>query len=255
MFTLQEIYLFISRFERNSPELKEYYNKSYDALKELIKRSNLISFIIVVLIAIYSFSDYIKEFEVLSFKFDRNLIKIAAPLLISFFILEWALIARRRRELHKLLKHIAFFIFNIPRLDPFDWHPFNFSLHSRNVQPFSFMIEIQNIDFPGQISRNLAGLSAILMLTSMPVYVGYTLYNSLTTFKLTTPILVCDLLTIYCFIHIVIFYISDIILIFRTIQSDNQFIFQITNQPIQNPQPPNDTNRNENGSENPQEPS
>jgi len=96
MLTLREIYQFVS--DRNNNELKDYYDKGYDTLKEMNKRSNLLTLFILVLLALSFFPTFIKDSEISGFKVSIEIIKLLCPLLIPYFLLEWCLIARRRRD-------------------------------------------------------------------------------------------------------------------------------------------------------------
>lgn len=222
MYTLAEIYQFINSFIEGTSDLKDYYDKCYDTLKEITKRSNLLSFLLIILFALYGFSNHIKEFEVIGFKIDRDLIKITTPLLITYLVLEWCLLARRRRELQKLIKHIGFKLFPIIRVE--DDLIFNhFSLHSRNIMPFSFMLEFININYSSILNKLLLLLTILFLFAAMPICTGYLLYISFTAFHQTFPILLCNLASIYFFIHIVLFYSNEIVLVIRTERADRIF--------------------------------
>jgi hypothetical protein len=222
MNSLAEIYQFINSFRENSSDLKDYYDKCYDALKEIIKRSRLLSFVLIVLFALNSFSDHIKEFEIIGFKIDKDLIKITTPLLISYLVLEWCLLARRRRELQKLMKHIGFKLFPITRIE--DDLIFNhFSLQSRNIMPFSFTIEFLNIEYRALLNSMLLLLAILILFLAMPAYTGYLLYISFTAFRQSFPTLLCNLVSIYFFIHIVLFYKHEVIVLIRTERADRAF--------------------------------
>ena len=49
MYTLKEIYQFVS--DRDEETLKSYYEKCYDTLKEINKRSSLLSVFVLILLA------------------------------------------------------------------------------------------------------------------------------------------------------------------------------------------------------------
>ena len=221
MFNLSEIFQFIESNDKST--LKDYYDKSYDTLKEINKRSNLITFFILVIFTIYSFSNYIIESSVLGFKINQTIIKITSPLLLSYFILEWCLIARRRRELMKIMKHIGINIFNIPASNN-DLNFNHFSLHSRNVIPFSFMIEFINVDVRSKIHAWLFLMLIFGVSIGIPTYIGICLYNSFVDFKLTIPITICNCLGVYCLIQIVLFYINEIKAIINLKKEDEEFI-------------------------------
>ena len=113
MFTLKEIRQFA--IDRDKPALKDYFDKCYDTLKEINKRSNLLTVFILILSAIYFFPSFIQESSVSGFKISLEIIKILTPIVhFTYFILEWCLIARRRRELVKVMKAVGGKIFDLP---------------------------------------------------------------------------------------------------------------------------------------------
>jgi len=221
MYSLLEIYEFIANNDKDN--LKDYYNKSYDTLKELNKRSNIISFFTIVIFALFSFSSYITKFSVLGFEINQAVINITSPLLLSFFILEWCLIARRRRELMKILKHIGFGLFKLPKVKE-DFVFNHFSLHSRNIMPFSFMIEFINVDIKSKLHTILLLLLLLTIFVGIPIYISIALYDSFTLFKLTTPILICNLLGLYCLTQIILFYVNEIKTLKVINRADAEFI-------------------------------
>jgi hypothetical protein len=152
MGTLQEISDYISSLTDDI--LKDYNNKSTENLKELIKRSNQITFYILIITALFLFSSYVKDGSYLGFKVSQDVIKIVSPLLMSYFLLEWCLIARRRRELIKIIKHISFKVYKIKLVNQ-DYKFTRVGIFNRNVMPFSLMIEVLNIDYDSKIGNFL----------------------------------------------------------------------------------------------------
>lgn len=206
MLSLFEIYKFIN--DHDKVTLMEYYNKCYENLKEMSKRSNIITLFLIIIFTICIFSSYILEINVVGLKIKLAVIKIISPLLLSYFVLEWCLIARRRRELMKVMKHVGFKVFNIDCIEE-DLNFNHFGLHSRNVMPFSFMIELLNIDYKSKIQGRLFILLLIFIFLGVTYFIGIAFYISFTQFHITFPIILCDLLSIYCLILIFLFYRNE----------------------------------------------
>jgi len=207
MLTLKEIYQFVSDTGRDV--LKDYYDKCYDTLKEINKRSNLLSVFVLLLTAVYFFPNFIKDSTVSGFKISLDIIKVLSPLLIPYFILEWCLIARRRRELMKMMKFAGFKIFNTPtQAEKID--PFILSIHSRNTIPFSFMMEILNVDITSKTNVYFNRYFVRTMLGAMAIYLLYLAYTSFIQPCLTVPIIICNTLGIFCSFRIALFYYSEL---------------------------------------------
>jgi hypothetical protein len=237
MFTLDEIFAFISQHADDRPLLKDYYDKSYDSLKDLNKRSNLISFFILIIFALFSFSSYITEISVSGLKVTQAVVIIASPLLISYFLLEWCLIARRRREIMKILKHIGINIFGIPAVGA-DYDFRHFGLHSRNLLPFSFMIEFINVDVRSLFRFRLFQIILLLIFVSVGGYVFTALYHSANLFfsakcidlKTQIAIVLCNVLSLICLLQIVLFYVNEFQLQRRVTIADAEFISRLNNE-------------------------
>ena len=231
MFTLRDIFTFIS--QNNDETLKNYYDKCCDNLKELNKRSNFLSLFIVIIFGFYFFSTSVKKIEIIGFEIEQKIILITAPLLLSYFILEWCLIARRRRELMKTAKHIGIKLFKID--DIFNNYPFPyFGLHSRNIIPFSFLIELFNVEFKSKVNAWLLLVLIVSMWIGIPIFIGYTLYISFTKFPLTWQIIGCNLLSAFCLLQIILFYASEIKAMIFVMKDDAIFLYQLNN-PAPNP--------------------
>jgi hypothetical protein len=221
MLTLEEIYKFVSETERSI--LKDYYDKCYDTLKEINRRSNLLSVFILLLTAIYFFSTSIKDSTISGFKVNLDIIEILSPLLIPYFILEWCLIARRRRELMRVMKFAGFKIFNTPMLNE-NISPFILSIHSRNTIPFSFMMELLNIDTKSRVNSYSNLYFIRTMLAAMAIYLIYLCYISFRQPHLTIPVLICNILGAFCTFRIALFYRSEFKSIKQVNMSDKVFI-------------------------------
>jgi hypothetical protein len=233
MYTLSEIFTFINLHAENGDLLKDYYNKCYESLKDLNKRSNLISFFILMIFALFSFSSYITEFSVLGFKINQSVVIITSPLLLSYFLLEWCLIARRRREMMKIVKQIGIFIFDIPATGA-DYDFRHFSLHSRNIMPFSFMIEFINVDIKSGYHVRIFRAIILLIFIAIIGYVLMALYESFRLIslrcidlKIVISILLCNILSLICLLQIVLFYIHEFKSIKRINNADREYIEQI----------------------------
>jgi hypothetical protein len=96
------------------------------------------------------------------------------------------------------------------------------------VLPFSFLIELRNINFTNRLNIFLIRWSARFLLLLMPCFIAYTLLNSIFTLKLTLAIFTCDFLTLCCLIHIVLFYINEISEMIRINRDDRNFVAEST---------------------------
>lgn len=237
MFTLDEIFAFISQHADNRQLLKDYYDKSYDSLKDLNKRSSLISFFILIIFALFSFSSYITEISVSGLKLSQAVVIITSPLLISYFLLEWCLMARRRRAIMKILKHIGINIFGIPAVGA-DYDFRRFGLHSRNILPFSFMIEFINVDIRSLFRFRLFQIILLLIFATIGIYVFTATYQSISMFfadtcidlKTQIAVVLCNILSLICLVQIALFYANEFQLKRRVDIADANFISRLNNK-------------------------
>ena len=214
MGTQVEIITFIDQADPN--KLKDYYDKCYSTLKDINKRSNLISFFIIILLAFVFFPSYVRETEVIGIKINEGVVDYFCPLLIPYFILEWCLLARRKRELIIAMKYASYKLFDIAK--PSLELPFPFiSPLSRNGMPFSFMVEISNVDSKSRLNNTLTRLAALILLVTGLIFLCYLAYHSFSQYLIPFPMIVCNCLGIYCTIRIFLFYISE----FRELRSNN----------------------------------
>jgi hypothetical protein len=231
MFTLREIYIYITQLAEN--QLRDYYGICCENLKALNKRSNLISFFIVVIGGFYCFSDSIKKISFLGFDIDQKSILSVSPLLLSYFILEWCLIARRRRELMKIIKHIGLTVFKINSGGVTFIYPY-FNLFSRSIMPFSFLIELINVDISSKMLRWLNFIFIVALFIIIPFFISYTLFISFTKYALNWQTVICNSVAAFCLIQIVLFYVSEIRLMIQVNKDDTIFLYQMNNPPPQN---------------------
>jgi hypothetical protein len=232
MFTLREIFQFIG--QHDDATLKDYHKMCCDNLKDLNKRSNLLSFFIIIILSFYLFSDSIKKISLAGFDIDQKSILISAPLLLSYFILEWCLIARRRRELMKMIHHLGTKAFALPPFySPVNFFPY-FNLFSRNIMPFSFLIELVNLDTDSKIQRKLNLILIRSLFIGIPIFISYILYISFTTYPLGWQAIGCNTVAAFCLIQIFLFYISEIKLLIQVNRDDIIFLYQINNPPPSN---------------------
>ena len=210
----------IDQFIKSAPEndqssLKDYYNKCYDNLKDLNARSNKISVFLLLLLSFYAFSSYIKDAEFLGAKVtDLQLIGRLTPLLFSYFLLEWCLLAKRRRGLMVIMKPLSSKIFGFSRSDAESLFT-KFSEHSLNVMPFSFMIEILNINHQTRFSRMMFKIFFIFSFLGIPFFIlSISVYSAFIA-DFSIPFLICNLISMYCLSWVVYFYITDFGLVYN----------------------------------------
>jgi hypothetical protein len=201
--------------EGDRPALKEYYNKCYDNLKDLNARSNKISVFLLVLLSFYAFSAYIKDAEFFGIKVtDIKLLARLTPLLFSYFLLEWCLLAKRRRGLLIIMKPLGSKVFGFPVLSEAAVFT-KFSEHSLNVMPFSFMIEILNINHQTLLSRLMFKLFFIFSFLGIPLFIlTITIYSAFMV-DFTIPFLICNIISVYCLVWVVYFYVTDFGLVYK----------------------------------------
>ena len=125
--------------------LKDYFNKASEGLTQTNKRSNIISQFILALVVLTFFPGSFHKMKIFEVEFDLKIIRILTPTLLSYFIFEWLMVAKRRRDLIFALQQISYKIFEINPTDEEKYFP-NFNPNSLNVMPFSFMSEIGSIN-------------------------------------------------------------------------------------------------------------
>src|ERR1700754_4548758 len=218
MLSQSEIEQFIKSAPENDPSvLKDYYDKCYDNLKDLNARSNKISVFLLLLLSFFAFSSYIKDAEFFGIKLaDLQLITRLTPLFFSFFLLEWCLLAKRRRGLMMIIKPLGAKVFGFPGSAEESVFT-KFSEHSLNVMPFSFMIEILNINHQSRFSRMMFKLFFIFSFLGIPCFIlaisAYTIFIADFSF----PFLICNIISLYCLSWVVYFYLTDFGIVYNNL--------------------------------------
>ena len=222
MMSLKEIHSLIA--DNDNGDLKDYYNKCYDNLRELNKRSNQITMFLLVLVGLYLFAEYINDITVLGFKLKgKEIIKLLAPQLTSYFIFEWCLMARRRRDLINVIKHLGFYLFKI---EPSS-EEYRFTVlkpHTRNAMPFSLMMEILNIGTVSIFSRAMTLIFLAFIFLSAPTFLIYTITRSFRDLGVNHLTVICNIIALYCLVYTVYFYITDIKGVLKTARNDALYI-------------------------------
>ena len=139
----------------------------------------------------------------------------------------------------KIVKHIGICIFGIPAVGA-DYDFKHFSLHSRNIMPFSFMIEFVNIDIRSGFRFRMFQVILLLMFTTIGSYTLIALYNSfslignikLSDLKIIISILLCNLLTIVCLLQVVLFYKDEFRRKKQVDTDDIEYINQVNSNQI-----------------------
>jgi len=109
------------------------------------KRSNLISQFFLALVVLAFFPGSFHKMKIFEVEFDLNIIRILTPTLLSYFIFEWLMVAKRRRDLIFALQQISYKMFEINPREEEKYFP-NFNPNSLNVMPYSLMAEIGSIN-------------------------------------------------------------------------------------------------------------
>jgi len=148
--------------------LKAYYDRCYDNLKELNQKSNWISRFIILVVVLYLFPKGINKLPVQDILFDIKLIRLLTPTLLSYFIFEWLMVAKRRRDLIVGLQQVTYQMYRINPDVNEEFFP-AFNPNTLNVMPFSLMNEIITIDqkrkFNLYLIRAALGCSLIFLVT------------------------------------------------------------------------------------------
>jgi len=165
MFSFYKVILHIRSLE-NIEISKNYYDKCVESLKELNKRSNRISQFIVGLILLVLFGKFFIKINFLDNEIDIKLLKIVTPTLICYFVLEWLMIAKRRRDLIFALQQLSYSLFNITPSKDEEFFP-GFNPNTLNVMPFSLMCEILTIDKAGKFSLLIRRITLAVLLISL----------------------------------------------------------------------------------------
>lgn len=145
---------------------KSYYDKCFEGLKDLNKRSNRISQFILVAVIVTFFSKFFRKITIMDNEVDIQFLKVLAPTILSYLVLEWLMIAKRRRDYVFALQQLSYRLYNItpceedaifPGIDP----------NTLNVMPYSFMCELITIAKASKLNlwiRRLTIMSLFLLL-------------------------------------------------------------------------------------------
>ncbi|MEO6851297.1 MAG: hypothetical protein ABI203_03185 [Mucilaginibacter sp.] len=141
------------------------------------KRSNRISQFILLGILLTLFSKYIQKVEIFGNKIDTELLKFLAPTVISYLLLEWLMIAKRRRDYIFAIQQLSYSIFSIDPSHEDQFFP-GIDPNTLNIMPYSFMCELLTISGQGTAtlkirSLTLYTLTALLSFTLILGFVNY----------------------------------------------------------------------------------
>ncbi len=210
--------------ENDEAKLNEYYKRGYDNLKELNKRSNQISLFLLLLIGFCFFSSSIKDISIMGFSIHgQAAITTVAPVLISYFLLEWCLIATRRRDLIVILKQVGFVLFKIkPTVR--DLEALTFNAHSINMLPFSLFIELLSISKKSIFGAIMFLLIPIVIFMLFVSVIGYSAWLSFHVNGINAVTIICNSVAAFCSIYIGYFYYNDIVTVRSNLATDSLLI-------------------------------
>jgi len=175
MFSFYKVILHIHALQ-NFEISKNYYDKCVENLKELNKESNRVSQFIFALILLVLFSKFFTKVKVLDNEINIQLLKILTPTLICYFVLEWLMIAKRRRDLIFAVQQLSYILFNIIPSKEDEFFP-GFDPNTLNVMPFSFMCELLTIDKAGRFNTFIKRLTLLLLLISLLFILSFSFAN------------------------------------------------------------------------------
>lgn len=208
MFTFRDLNKITETFKDEPQKLREYGDICSENIKDLTGRSNIISFVVLSIAAFYFFTSSVKTVTINGFDIDRKVVMVVSPLLLSYLIFEWCLLAKKRRELMKVLQWINILYFDIDVSKEASFPIF--SPNTRNLMTFSFIVELININSTSKIYHWCITVGIYLLFICVPSFIGYTLYLSFTLYPLNWQIVICTILTAICLISILHFYIMEI---------------------------------------------
>jgi len=222
MMTLIDIQSLI--LENDEAKLNEYYKSGCDNLKELNKRSNQISLFLLLLIGFCFFSSSIKDISIMGFSINGIVaITTVTPVLISYFLLEWCLIAARRRDLMVILKQVGFILFNIkPTVN--DLEALTFNSHSINMLPFSLFIELFSISQKKIIGRVMFLLILMAIFIIFSSLIVYTVWLSFHLNGINYVTVICNSVAAFFSMYIGYFYYNDAVAVRRREATDSLII-------------------------------
>ncbi len=206
--------------------VKAYYNKCYDNLKELNQKSNWVSRFLILLMVLFLFPKGFNKLQILDIEFDIKLVRLLTPTLLSYFIFEWLMLAKRRRDLIVALQQSAHTIFKINPAENEAFFP-TFNPNALNVMPFSLMNEIVTIDPKRKFNLYLirTALGCLLVFLLMAIFLS--LYESVKSYNLQLCFIWPQ--TTKDFIDIISLYISLIICLLFLVWIVFYYIIEIKN--------------------------
>jgi len=164
--------------------LKDYYEKGFQQLKELNKRSNIISRFILILVALIFFPGGLDKIKVFDVEVSTLLIKILSPTLLSYLVFEWLMMAKRRRDLIFALQEASYRIFEIKPENNERTFP-NFNPNTLNVLPFSFMSELLSINTEKQKRKKaLTRITIYSIPAFLAVIIGASFWSTIELYNL-----------------------------------------------------------------------
>lgn len=175
MFSFYKIVLY-TRSITNAEIAKDYYEKCFDGLKDLSKRSNRISQYIIIIILLTLYSKYFSKVKILDNQIDIELLKILAPTALSYFVLEWLMIAKRRRDYIYAIQQLSFGLYNINASEDEQFFP-GIDPNTLNVMPYSFMCEILTIAKPSKFNLIVRRIAIFTIPILLFITLFFSFYN------------------------------------------------------------------------------
>lgn len=185
--------------------LKAYYDKCYENLKELNNKSNWVSRFLILLMVLYLFPKGFNTLKIVEIEFDIKLIRLITPTLLSYFIFEWLMLAKRRRDLIVAIQQITYTLFKINPAEKEQVFP-SFNPNTLNVMPFSLMNEVVTIDSKRKFNLYLIRIALGCLLVFLLIVIVLSLYESVKSYHLQFRFILPE--TTKAFVDIISLYVS-----------------------------------------------
>jgi len=176
--TKEEILKFIS--ENQGEQLLDFYDKTYEKLKDLNRRIDKISLFLIVLVFLYfiASSATISSFSIGPIAIsDISLISQLIPILFAWQLLDLAITSGHKSELHTTVKFLFLSIYK-QDVNPKDLETGGFNVFTRIILPFSYTHELSKFSKEKKINIAIGCLGGLLvipllLLIFLPFYFEY----------------------------------------------------------------------------------
>ncbi|MGY4535690.1 hypothetical protein ACVW0P_000084 [Mucilaginibacter sp. UYNi724] len=194
--------------DNQGERILDYYEKCYEKIKELNKRSDQLTIYGIVIVVIYYVSLYSKldGFDLGPFKIsDLSFFKkVSAPMFMYVFF-EWCILAYHRSDLTKMIKFISLMLYT-QKIDKDDLNNAYFNANLRRLLPFSVLMDLNSAT---GVDKGKTGLIYLpfLILPFLPFWGLYVMIkNSIISYGWDSLSVISILVTLYIIACLIYFY-------------------------------------------------